>query len=86
MARDTLTINPHNTSSTPDVLDVVMIKNLSFPVYLSSCGALSSGHLLVLLDTTCHSSFHHLPVRPIFRRTNWTNFQTHLKEQIQSDS
>jgi len=60
-------------------------KDLPFPVYLSSCSALSSDHLPVLIDTACRSSFHHPPDSPNFRRTNWANFQTHLEDHIPFD-
>jgi hypothetical protein len=39
------TTNPYNPSDTPDVLDIVITKNLTFPVYLTSCSTLSSNHL-----------------------------------------
>jgi len=42
---------------TPDVLDVVITKNLSFPVYLNSYSALSSDQLPVHIDNSCRSSF-----------------------------
>ena len=77
--------NPHNPSVTPDVLDIVITKNLPFPVYLTSYSALSSDHLPVLIDTACRSSFHHPPDRSGFRRTDWANFQTHLEELIPFD-
>jgi hypothetical protein len=79
---DSPTTSPYNPLATPDVLDIVMTKNLTFPVYLTSCSALSSDHLPVLIDTTCHSSFQNPPDRPDFRRTDWANFQTHLEDQI----
>jgi len=79
------TTNPYNPSVTPDVLDIVITKILSFPVYLTSCSALSSDHLQVLIETSCCSSFHHPPDRPDFRRTDWANFQTHLEEFITFD-
>jgi hypothetical protein len=60
-------------------------KDLLFPVYLTSCSALSSDHLPVLIDTACRSSFHHPSVRPNFRRTDWANYQTHLEDQIPFD-
>jgi hypothetical protein len=82
---DTPTTNPYNPSSTPDVLDIAVTKDLPFPVYLTSCSALSSDHLPVLIDTACHSSFHQLPDRPNFRRTDWANFQTHLEDQMPFD-
>ena len=63
----------------------MITKNISFPVYLTSCSALSSDHLPVLIDTTCRSSFHHPPDRPDCRRTDWANFQTHLEELIPFD-
>jgi hypothetical protein len=55
---DIRTTNPYNSSVTPDVLDIVLTQKLSFPVYLTSCPALSSDHLPVLIDTACRSSFH----------------------------
>ena len=82
---DSATINPYNHSVTPDFLDIVTTNNLSFPVYLISCSALSSDHLPVIIDTcrvACRSSFHHPPDRPDFRRTDWAKFQTHLEEMI----
>jgi hypothetical protein len=60
-------------------------KDLPFPVYLTSCSALSSDHFPVLIDTACRSSFHHPPDRPNFRRTDWANFQAHLEHQISFD-
>jgi hypothetical protein len=74
---DTPTTNPYNLLAIPDVLDIVITKNLTSPVYLTSCSALSSDHLLVLIDTTCRSSFQH---PPDFRRTDRVNFQTHLED------
>jgi hypothetical protein len=82
---DTPTTNPYNPSVTLDVLDIVLTQNLSFPVYLTSCSALSSDHLPVLIDTACCSSFLHPPDRPDFRRTDWVKFQTHLEDQIPFD-
>jgi hypothetical protein len=79
------TTNPYNPSVTPDVLDIVLTQNLSFPVYLTSCSALNSDHLPVLIDTTCHSSFLHPLDRPHFRRTDWAKFHTHLEDQIPFD-
>jgi len=79
---ETPTTNPYNPSATPDVLDIVLTKDLSFPVYLTSCSALSSDHLSVLIDTACRSSFQHPSDRPDFRRTDWANFQTNLKRSI----
>jgi len=38
---DSATIKPYNPLVAPDVLDIVITKNLSFPVYLTSCSALS---------------------------------------------
>ena len=62
-----------------------MVKDFPFPVYLTSCSALSSGHLLVLIDNGCRSSFQHPPDRPDFRRTDRAKFQNHLEDQIPFD-
>jgi len=83
---DSPTANPYNPLLTIDVLDIVITKNLSFPVYLTSCSALSSEHLPVLIDTSCRSSFLNPPDRPDFRCTDWASFQTQLEELIPSDS
>ena len=78
---DTPSTNLHNPSVTPNVLDILITKNLSFPLYLTSCSALSSDHFSVLINTACRSSIHHPPDR----RTDWAKFQTHLEELIPFD-
>ena len=83
---DSPTTNPYNPLVTPDVLDIVITKNLSFSVYLTSCSALSSDHLQCLIDTSCRSSFLNPPDSPDFRRTDWASFQTQLEELIPFDS
>ena len=83
--RSSPTTNTYNSSATPDVLDIVMVKNLPFPVYLTSCSALSSDHLPVLIDAVCPSSAQHPPDRPDFRRIDLANFQSHLEDQIPFD-
>jgi endonuclease/exonuclease/phosphatase family metal-dependent hydrolase len=47
---DTPTTIPYNPLATPDVLDIVITKNLTFPVYLTSWSAPSSDHFPVLID------------------------------------
>jgi hypothetical protein len=79
---DSPTTSPYNPSATPDVLDIVVTRDLPFSVTLTSCTALSSDHLPVLIDTGCRSTFHHPPDRPDVRRTDWAKFQTHLEAQI----
>jgi endonuclease/exonuclease/phosphatase family metal-dependent hydrolase len=76
----TPTTNPYNPFVTPDILDIVITKKLTSPVYPTSCSALRSDHYPVHIDTTCRSSFHHPPDRPDFRRNDWANFQTHLED------
>ena len=83
---NTPTTNPSNHSDTPDVLDIAETKDVPFQVYLTSCSALSSDHLPVLIETACRSSFHHPPDRPNFRGTDLANFQTHLEDHIPFDS
>jgi hypothetical protein len=68
---DSPTTIPYNPSATPDILDIVITRQLPSYVHLTSCSALSSDHLPVLIDTGCRSSFTHPPVRPDFRLTDW---------------
>ena len=74
--------NPYNPSTTHDILDIVITKNLSSSVYLTSCSALSLDHLPVLIYTVCCSPFQHPPDHSDFMHTDWANFQTHLEDQI----
>jgi hypothetical protein len=53
---DSPTTIPYNTSATPNVLGIVITRHIP-SVQLTSCSALSSDHLLVLIDTMCRSSF-----------------------------
>jgi len=71
---------------TPDVLDIVITKKLSFTVHLISSSALSSDQLPVLIDTSCRSSLLNPPDRPDFTRTDWASFQTQLEKLIPFDS
>jgi hypothetical protein len=48
---------PYNCSATPYVLDIVITKDLTFPVYLTACSALSSDHLPVLIDQRADHPF-----------------------------
>jgi hypothetical protein len=57
-------------------------KNLVIPVYLTTCSALSSDHLPILIDTRCRSSFLNLQDRPDFRRTDWVKFQACLEDSL----
>jgi hypothetical protein len=71
---DTPTTKPYNPSATPDVLEKAITKILKSPVYLTLCFALSSYHLLVLIDNMCRSSFQHPQDRLDFRRTECAKF------------
>jgi hypothetical protein len=74
----TPTTIPYTSSATPDVLDIVITRDLVFPVHLTTCSALSSDHLPVLIDTQCRSSFLSPPDRQDFRKTDWSKFQACL--------
>jgi hypothetical protein len=79
---DTPTTNPYNPSATPDVLDIVITRDLPSSVHRASGSALSSDHLPVFIDTVCRSFFQHPPVRPDFGRADWPTFQAHLEAEI----
>ena len=80
--QDSPTTNPYNPSASPDVLDIVITKDLPFSARLTSCSALISDHLPIIIDTMCRSAFLHPPDRSDFRRTDWANFQSHLEAEI----
>ena len=82
---DAPTTNPYRFNATHDGLDIAKVKEFTFAVYRTSCSALISDHLPVHIDTTCRSSFLHLPDLLDFRRTDWANFQVHLEDQIPFD-
>jgi hypothetical protein len=46
-----------NPYAAADFLDIVIAQKLSSPVYLTSCSALSSDHLPVLIDNVCRYPF-----------------------------
>jgi hypothetical protein len=78
--------NPYNPSATPDVLHIVITQKLTFQVYVTSCSALSSDPLLVMIDIACRSFYQHPPHRPDFRRSGWAKIETHLEDTIQLDA
>ena len=63
-------------------LTIFVTIKLSTLVYLTACWAFSLDHLPVLTDTRCKSSFLNLPDRPIFRRTDLSEFQARLDHDI----
>jgi hypothetical protein len=75
----TPTTVPYNPPAAPDVLDIVITRDLVFPVHLITCSALSSDHLPLLIDTQCRSSFLSPPDRKNFRKTDWSKFQACLE-------
>jgi hypothetical protein len=54
-------------------------------VYMTTCSALSSDHLPVLIDIQCRSSFLNPPDRPDLRKTDWTRFQACLENGLPSN-
>jgi hypothetical protein len=78
---------PNRTNpATIDVLVYVIKRKLYSPVYLTSCSALSTDTLPVLIDTMFRSSFLLPPDRSVFRRTECSNFQTHMEDKIPFDT
>jgi hypothetical protein len=73
---------PYTHNATPDVLDIVVVKDFFLPVHLTVCAALDSDHLPILIDTSCRSSFHNLPDRPDFTRRDWAAFQACLEHRL----
>jgi hypothetical protein len=73
---------PYIHNATPDVLDVVVVKDFVLPVYLTVCSALSWDHLPILIDTTCRSSFKNLQDRPDFTRKDQATFQACLDDRL----
>jgi hypothetical protein len=78
----TPTTIPYNPSATPDFLDILITRDLTFPVHLTTCSALSSDHLPVLIDKQCPSSFLSPPEGQDFRKTDWSKFQACLEARM----
>ena len=81
---NTPTTVSYNPSATPDVLDIALTKHLFSPMYLTTCSALSSDHLPILIDAHCRSSFLSPPDRPELR-TDWPKFQAGLEAGLTSN-
>jgi hypothetical protein len=79
---DSPTTAPYTHNATPDVLYIVVVKDLVLPVYLTVCSALSSDRPPILIDTTCRSSFQNLLDRPDFKRMDWAAFQACLDDRL----
>jgi len=69
----------------PDVLDMALTEDLASPVYLTTCSALSSDRLPILIDTQCRSFFLSLADRPDLRRTDWPKFHACLEAGLPSN-
>jgi hypothetical protein len=82
--RDSPTTIPYNPSATHDVLNIEITRHFPSSVHLTSCPALSSNHLLLLIDTMCRSSFQHTQDHPDFGRTDWAKFQATWKAKFRS--
>jgi hypothetical protein len=76
---NTPTIIPYNPSATVITIDLVI------PVHLTTCSALSSDHLPILIDTGCRSSFLNLPNLLDLRNIDWSKFQACLETGLSSN-
>jgi hypothetical protein len=84
MGRTTLPLSL-STERSPDVLDIVVVKDFVIPVHLTVCRALSSDHLPVLMDITCRTSFRNLLDRPDIKRMDWVAYQAGLEGRLPGD-
>jgi hypothetical protein len=66
--QDSPTTAAYTHNATPDVIDIVVVKDFALPVHLTVCAALSTDHLPILIGTSYRSSFHNLPDCPYFTR------------------
>jgi hypothetical protein len=82
---NTPTTVPYSSSATPDILDILITKDLTTLVHLTTCSALNSDHLPILIDIGCRSSFLNLPDRPDLRKTDWSKFQACLETGLPSN-
>jgi hypothetical protein len=73
---------PYQQTAKPDVLDIVLVKDFVLPLHLTVCPALSSDDLLVLIDTTCRTSFRNLLDRPDFKRMDLVAYQACLEDRF----
>jgi hypothetical protein len=76
------TTAPYAHNATPDVLDIVVVKDFVQPLHLTVCAALSSDLLPILIHISCRSSFRNLLDRPNFRRKDRAAFQACLEDRL----
>ena len=69
----------------PDVLDILITKDLVTAVYMTTCSARRSDHVPVLVDTRCRSSFLNTPDSPELMRTDWSKVQAYLEAGLLSN-
>jgi hypothetical protein len=79
---DSPTTAPYTHNATPDVFDIVVVKDFVLPVCLTVCTALRSDHLPIPIDTTCRSSFQNLLDCFDFTRMDWAAFQGCLDDRL----
>jgi hypothetical protein len=68
--------------ATPNVLDVVVVKDFVLRVHPTICSALSSDHLPILIDPSYRSTFENPPDRPDVTRIDWAAFQACLEDRF----
>jgi Metal-dependent hydrolase len=73
---------PSCPTVTPEVLDIVVVKDFVLPVNLTVCSAISSDHFPVTVDLRSRSYLQTLPDRPSLKRVDWTHFQDHLSDRL----
>ncbi|GJQ79219.1 hypothetical protein Trydic_g5464 [Trypoxylus dichotomus] len=68
-------IHIHTPTGSTDVLDLVILKNVTTPYYLETINDLSSDHLPVIVTVSIESS----NIQQTIRVTNWQKFEKSLK-------
>jgi hypothetical protein len=77
---------PYNPSANPDVLEIVITRDLVSRLHLTTCSKPTSDHLPILMDTQRRSSFLNPPDHSDLRKNDGLKFQAYLKVRLPPNS
>lgn len=71
---------PYRSDHQPDILDIIISKNVNNPIYQQVLNELDSDHLPVLIKFNMQPEINTIPPRLITGKINWEKFQSSLEK------